>query len=598
MNSRPAEAPVEPRVLAARIVIAAIQAAVLYALAQSAARPPGWPATQPAVFEPLLLAFVFVPLLAMVGLGQLRAVPLAAWTAAASMAVAALALHDALRGQAPRFEADLSIWPSAHLCVALAAALFVAHVLVVDSLAERRLRVSYARHFDTAWKAGLQALLAAAFVGLFWAVLALGAGLFKLVRIEYFVELIQKRGFAIPATTLALAVAIHASDVQPALIRGTRAVGLALFSWLLPLLAVILSGFLASLPFISLAPLWSTHFATALLLVSAALLVFLINSAYQDGSEDGGEATRSRIKRAAAVAGALELAPLVALAGYALALRVGQYGWTVDRVLAAACVAVMAGYAIGYAVAALRPGAWMRSIEAVNPACAYLFLLLVLALFTPIADPARLMVASQLARLQSGAVSTDKFDFVSMKFDGARWGAQALQRLAAGGDGPEAAKIATAARDALARSRRWSYGNGAATTQSADELLARIAVYPHGRSLPRQFAQDVFDQGPGPGRPFCTASLATPCSARFIELKAGQPEAVVLVDSLSTGRVFEPDAQGHWTFAGTLRSGPTCGKAELWTGELQQRPHEWPDLVTAGGHRFEIVSTHPGCGQP
>ncbi|HEV3018588.1 MAG TPA: hypothetical protein VGY49_06185 [Burkholderiaceae bacterium] len=59
-------------------------------------------------------------------------------------------------------------------------------------------------------------------------------------------------------------------------------------------------------------------------------------------------------------------------------------------------------------------------------------------LFSPIADPARLMVADQMARLRSGAVGPDKFDFGALKFDGARWGAPALAQLAQTQEGLEA----------------------------------------------------------------------------------------------------------------------------------------------------------------
>jgi hypothetical protein len=150
----------------------------------------------------------------------------------------------------------------------------------VDAVIERRFAPSYARHFDTAWKQGVQIALAIVFVGLFWGVLYLGASLFKLIEIDFFERLLQRRWFWCPAITLAFAVAIHVTDVQPSLIRGARSLVLTLFSWLLPLLVLILVGFLGSLPFISLAPLWKTGFATSLLLTAAGLLVLLINACY------------------------------------------------------------------------------------------------------------------------------------------------------------------------------------------------------------------------------------------------------------------------------------------------------------------------------
>jgi hypothetical protein len=110
------------------------------------------------------------------------------------------------------------------------------------------------------------------------------------------------------------------------------------------------------------------------------------------------------------------------LAAYALWLRIGQYGLTPDRVFAAAYLVVAAGFTVGYAVAALRPGAWMKTLEPTNLIMAAVSVLLLIALFTPIADPARLSVGSQVKRLETGKVAPDKFDFQFLRFEGGRYG--------------------------------------------------------------------------------------------------------------------------------------------------------------------------------
>ena len=92
--------------------------------------------------------------------------------------------------------------------------------------------------------------------------------------------MLRERWFFEPALALATMVAIHATDIQPGLIRGIRDLGLSLLSWLLPVLAVIVALFLASLLVVSVAPLWATHFAGKLLLTTCAVLIVLINCAY------------------------------------------------------------------------------------------------------------------------------------------------------------------------------------------------------------------------------------------------------------------------------------------------------------------------------
>ena len=205
----------------------------------------------------------------------------------------------------------------------------------------------YATHFDVAWKIAVQAALAVAFTGAFWGLLWLGAGLFKLINIEFFIDLLQERWFAIPATTLAVSAAIHVTDVRADIVRGIRTLGLSLLSWLLPLMTLIAAGFLATLVFTGVQPLWDTQFATALLLIAFGALVVLLNAAYQDGHD---ERATPRVLRYPGSFAALALVPLAALAGYALFLRIEQYGWTADRIYASACALVAAFYAAGYAL--------------------------------------------------------------------------------------------------------------------------------------------------------------------------------------------------------------------------------------------------------
>ena len=419
--------------------------------------------------------------------------------------------------------------------------------------------------------------------------LLLGAGLFKLVDIGFFRTLIGRHWFAYPATTLALAVSLHVTDVQPSLIRGVRSVALTLFSWLLPLLAAILLGFLGCLPFISLAPLWRTHFATTLLLLAAALLVFLINSAYQDGA---AEQSRSQIKRIGGTVGAVELVPLVGLAAWALGLRVGQYGWTVERILAATLIVLAACYAVGYASAVVRAPAWLKRVELTNLVAAYVFLALVLLVFSPIADPARLMVADQVARLRSGRVPPDKFDFTALKFDGARWGAAALAELSHSQDGPDAPAINAKAARALALTNRYQPPAPPATTTDVAE---RITVYPTGRTLPASF----YDTSDGPlmkgGRPVCFQPAEGKCVARFVNLRPGDTEAILFFDRF-TSRVFEQDTDAHWHQTGYLAGLIHCAlvQHDLEQGEFTQQAHAWPDLVV-GDQRVAVMPMASPC---
>jgi hypothetical protein len=284
--------------------------------------------------------------------------PLAALAAAAALVLAGLGCWDGWRnGDLPLLPLtapdgtpnypvsgqDRLTYPAVELVFLAAAALFVTHCLVVAGVRERRRIASYASYFDTAWTCGVQLAFSALFTGVTWLVLVLGAQLFELLSLHFLTRLLHKQWFWIPVTAFAFACAMHLTDVRPAIVRGIRSLLLTLMSWLLPVTVVLVGGFLLTLPFTGLAPLWSTRRAAAVLLVASGALVVLVNAAWQGG----GEAAVARAVRWAARVACLLLAPRVLVAIHALYLRVHEHGWTCDRVYAAACMLVAACYAAG-----------------------------------------------------------------------------------------------------------------------------------------------------------------------------------------------------------------------------------------------------------
>src|SRR5690606_23887481 len=194
---------------------------------------------------------------------------------------------------------------------------------------------------------------------------------------------------------------------------------------------------------------------------------------------DGGAGSLPpRSLRWAVPIAAVLLVPLVGIAAWGLTLRIGQHGLTPDRIIAVACTAVGAIHAAGYALSPLRPGDWMQPLERTNITAAVLMVAVVLALFTPLADPQRLSVDNQMDRLASGAVSAEQFDYAFLKFEAGRHGQAALARLARS-DNPE---IARRAREAEAGVSRWALPD-----VRPESPPPEIGVHPEGADLPESF---------------------------------------------------------------------------------------------------------------
>ena len=565
-----------------RLAVGLAQGAALYGLYRAGADKV-WPASEPQLFGPLLLVALFLPVVALGGLGRLRTPTLLVWTVVAGTALALLGWHDVARQAAERLNEPFVSPPTLAF---LAVALFIAHHLLVPADQERRPIAAFARYFDVAWKAGVQLALSVGFTGALWLLLFLGAGLFGLIGVRAFGDLLSEAWFNIPVTTLTFALAVHLTDVRDGLIRGVRSVALMLLSWLLPVIAGLTGAFLLALPFTGLEGLWNQGSATALMLVAAAGLIVLINAAYQDGT---AETRPPAVLRWAAMAGGVLLVPLVGVAAWGLALRIGQHGLTPDRITAAACVLVGAVHAAGYAwaaVASLRGGAWMKPLERTNLLGAVTAAGLIVALFSPVLDPARLSVMDQTARLARGDVKPADFDFAFLRFESGRVGEAALAKLAASSN----AEIAKGAREAQAAEDRWVLRGERETPARTPE----IAAWPRGATLPEGFLDEVRIGDP---RWNCEGDA---CLAEARDLDGdGTPE--VLLATAYDLSLFARDAEGRWVAEGNWpfrACVPAAARSDprelMRRGALESRPARWPDLAV-GDLRLGL---NPACGSP
>lgn len=545
-----------PAVAIFRIALGLVQGLALYLLYR-ASDSHTWPATDPLIFAPLLLVALFIPIGISQAAGRMSRIRLVIWAIAATALVIGLAWYDRYRaGLAlnPAIDHEV-IAPSFAVMFFTAAGLFIAQSMIAAGDADSSFLSRYRNYFDSTWKFGVQLVLAAAFVGVFWGALELGAALFNLIKLDFLEKLLDHAWFAIPATALATAIAIHLTDVRARLVAGIRTVGLTLLSWLLPLMVLLAGGFVLSLPATGLEPLWETKSASGLLLTVAAALVVLINAAYQDGE---GEGARPIVLRYAELIGSVLLVPLVGLAAYALALRVQQYGWTVDRIATFASVLVASCYALGYTASALFSllgGQWMWALESVNIFVAFLILVLLLAIFSPAADPARLSVLSQVSRLEAGDIAPEKFDFDYLRKDGGRYGEAALQELAQMKTGLHAAAIARGAKLALSPVGILSQPR----KMSGGEIARTITVYPSGRTLPASFVTQDWSKIDGVGVPPCLTS-GFKCDAFFADMDGDGVDEILLVygsDAGWWGSVMKQGKDGTWRPIGTLNP-PNC----------------------------------------
>ena len=307
-------------------------------------------------------------------------------------------------------------------------ALFVAWPFLQCRQENGHWRAAYPELFDHAWQNGLTLVVAALFTGVCWVVLTLWAQLFALVHIHFFKDLFfDDKPFAYLATGLFAGLGILIGRTQQHPLRVARQILFAVCRGLLPLLALIALMFLVSLPFTGLAPLWATRSAASLLLGLLLLLVVFVNAVWQDGV---GLKPYPRPLRWLIDASLILSPAYAALALYALALRIGQYGWTGQRFWAVLAAVVLACHALGYMAAALRwKRDWLAWLPRVNVALAGVVIVLAILANSPALDPHRITVASQIARLHAGRIAPGKLDVAELRFDNGRRGYHAAVAL-------------------------------------------------------------------------------------------------------------------------------------------------------------------------
>jgi len=319
----------------------------------------------------------------------------------------------------------------------------------------RRFATPYAEVYGHVWTDAISAAGALAFTGLSWIVLALMSELFHLLKIDLLRDLMDEGEFGWAFSGMAAGAALGTIRNQLKVLATMQTVVLLVASLLAVPLAVGLVIFLLATAVSGPQVLWdATRSATPLLLACAAGAFVLTNAVARQSDE---AMTGSRVMRVAALVLAAVILPLAVFAAVSMGLRIGQYGLAPERLWGLVAIAVACVCGAGYwsALARGRKGGWAGHVRKATFHLGLGVCVLALVLALPVFDFGAISTRNQLARLESGKVPIEEFDFSALRWDFGESGHRALQRLAKGGN----AKVAELAEAALAQSQR-VYGYG------------------------------------------------------------------------------------------------------------------------------------------
>lgn len=424
-----------------------------------------------------------------------------------------------------------------------------------------------------AWTDAVLGAAALLFVGISIAMAWLIAGLFDLIGIAFLKELLNTGWATVTLAGFAFGAGVGILRERDALVATMQRLVMVVLSVLSPILAGALVLFLLSLPLTGLSGLWDGWLsATALTLVAAGGAYLLINAAIGHGDE--ARPVHPLLLRSALVL-ALVVAPLAALALFAMLIRTHQYGWTPERIWGVLCcvIALCYGLAGWWAVAKGRMDypAILRVLQ-VRLALGVCALALFLSL--PIVDFGSISASNQLARLNSGQVTAEKFDWTAMAFDFGKSGRRALRTIAA--TGPVAQRpLATAA---LGAESRYSVENNTQTATTSATLDSRLILHPANRPLPAGARTALLR----------TETCRTgPCVIHWLSanrlIAVGRPNADSYVQSIEIKR--NGDAwQEHYLGSGSSNDEDrtSAATADLATAQVEVRTVQRKQLYVNG----------------
>lgn len=479
----------------------------------------------------------------------------------------------------------------------LAAIIFVTLPWLQVRIEKPNSPVNYPDLHDAIWQNTITVVLTLLIAGLMWGILSLGAGLFKLIGIDFFYNLFfEHQIFTYLANSLVLAIGVLICRTNSKLIITVRKLLSLVVKGLLALLSFFALIFIFSLPFTginTLAKQWSS--ATTLLTTMSLLLALLVNAVYLSADNNKKKPYPRAIRYI--INGSLLALPIYAiLSTYYLGLRIVQYGWTPERLWAAVVVGLSLCLSLAYATAVVRKNTiWLHSLGNINKKMMCLIAAILILCNSPIIDPYRISVNDQMQRYATGKISPDNLDLIMLRFDAGRRGNDALQALR-----HDAKFISDPARKLslekiLIQTNRWgSYDDDDNKQKPAiftverarKNILLATGVTPPDSSWWASLSENNYQAE----RMSDCYLLANSCVLTTLDLNAdGKPEPILCSFSAPQAPFCQVYAlsEGKWVVISRMdfdeylaqnKSDSAKLKSLILNGQLKTKPKEWSDI--------------------
>ncbi len=462
------------------IIISLLQGLVLTLLYQSV-EPNVWPASEPVWMISLTTLAIALPLLTLLCITKTNIKQTLKFVLPFSIVLSLLGAYVGFQQEPKEFINNhfaLGIFFFTALLASFKALMYIQQYI-------NNQKISYNSLFQLSWRNFVIFVECWIFIGIFWGILNLGAGLFAVLEINFFKELLNESWFVIPVQTVAFGFAIivfrniiHTADNIASILQ-------TLIKFLLPALTIVSLSFLITLPFAGFNTLWKTGSGSLLVMCLQALLLFFVNAVYQDESKQ--RSYNLYLHRLVLIG--VALLPIYSfISAYGIWLRIDQYGLTVERCWAVLVWVLLTCFSFGYLAGILKKrDAWLEIRSFVNIRMGIVVLGFMLLVNTPILNFQSISANNQLARLHDGDISVEDFDYAYFKSMLGRQGYLGLQDLKE--------KLQDVSPDSVAIiDRLYAKNQDAGNIDSRSEFEEMLTYWPNKDSFSEDLITVLFEE--------------------------------------------------------------------------------------------------------
>lgn len=348
-------------------------------------------------------------------------------------------------------------------------------------LTDRKSWLHYEVLFDTAWVIAVRYIVAWVFVGVFWLVLFLSDALLKLVDVRLLQLFVNDTWATVTLTGAVLGLAMAVVYELRAMISPYLI--LRLLRLMVPPVLAVLAIFLAAIPLRGLTGVFGGLSSGATLMAAAIVGISLVATALD---RDDAVAVKTRGIRLATQGLAVLLPLLTALAVWSVVLRVQQYGWTPERVLAGLIAGFLLVYGVAYAAAVVMRTNWMARIRRINVVMAMAVIVVSALWMTPFLNAYRIAANSQLTLFEQGDISVSQLALWEMEHEWGRVGQAGIRSVEVMKNRPDHVEIAekiNAVRTETSRYRANRVVEKTIIPKQSETLVSLLPTRPESFSL-------------------------------------------------------------------------------------------------------------------